>query len=46
MVLTRYQSSKTADAETAGFINLDFRKAFFDSVHHDFILPVLRQVEV
>ena len=45
MVLTRYQSSKTADAEPAGFISLDFRKAF-DSVHHDFILPVLRQVEV
>ncbi|KGU02951.1 hypothetical protein MEY_05668 [Candida albicans 19F] len=43
MVLTRYQTSKTADAESAGFINLDFRKAF-DSVHHDFILKVLQQV--
>ena len=43
MVLTRHQTSKTADAESAGFINLDFRKAF-DSVHHDFILKVLQQV--
>ena len=43
MVLTRYQTSKTAEAESAGLVNLDFRKAF-DSVHHDFVLLVLRQV--